>query len=401
MSTKRVFKVGSRESKLALIQSNYLVSKLQEHRPDIQFETVTMSTPGDRDLSQSIVKIGESALWTLELENSLKSGRVDMIVHSLKDVSTSLPHGLVLGSILERANPRDAIVMSPQNHGHTLATLPNGSVIGTSSLRRAAQIRRSYPHLKIYDIRGNIDGRMQKLDESGQYDGLCLAAAALERMGAEYEKRTSQILSPEECMYAVSQAALAVECRANDVDGLNLLDNLHHRDTALRVVAERAYQKRLKAGCSEPVGAHSILKDGVLTLKGAVFTADGKEAIFDEETIRLPNGIKDGTELYKNLGRTTGTFGTKSTEGIASSELDKRNTVLQFHNCFLASVTMDRRTATRLRECIILEFNHIATTSHMTCWLLHQNVVVGGYLEDKPCTGGYSFSSKNYWCLSR
>ncbi|XP_046332523.1 porphobilinogen deaminase-like isoform X3 [Haliotis rufescens] len=281
---------------LALIQSNYLVSKLQEHRPDIQFETVTMSTPGDRDLSQSIVKIGESALWTLELENSLKSGRVDMIVHSLKDVSTSLPHGLVLGSILERANPRDAIVMSPQNHGHTLATLPNGSVIGTSSLRRAAQIRRSYPHLKIYDIRGNIDGRMQKLDESGQYDGLCLAAAALERMGAEYEKRTSQILSPEECMYAVSQAALAVECRANDVDGLNLLDNLHHRDTALRVVAERAYQKRLKAGCSEPVGAHSILKDGVLTLKGAVFTADGKEAIFDEETIRLPNGIKDGTE---------------------------------------------------------------------------------------------------------
>ncbi|XP_046563147.1 porphobilinogen deaminase-like isoform X2 [Haliotis rubra] len=247
MSTKRVFKVGSRESKLALIQSNYLVSKLQEIRPDVQFETVTMTTPGDRDLSQSITKIGESALWTLELENSLKSGSVDLIVHSLKDVSTSLPDDLVLGSILERANPCDAIVMSPKNHGHTLATLPNGSIIGTSSLRRAAQIRRSYPHLQIYDIRGNIDGRIKKLDESGQYDGLCLAAAALERMGVEYEKRTSQ-----------------------------------------------------KAGCSEPVGAHSILKNGVLTLKGAVFTADGKEAIFDEETITLPNGLKGATEELRS-----------------------------------------------------------------------------------------------------
>ncbi|XP_067655624.1 porphobilinogen deaminase-like [Haliotis asinina] len=296
MSTKRVFKVGSRESKLALIQSNYLVSKLQEIHPEVQFETVTMTTPGDRDLSQSITKIGESALWTLELENSLKSGSVDLIVHSLKDVSTSLPDDLVLGSILERANPCDAIVMSPKNHGYTLATLPNGSVIGTSSLRRAAQIRRSYPHLQIYDIRGNIDGRIKKLDESGQYDGLCLAAAALERMGVEYEKRTSQILTPEDCLYAVSQAALAVECRSNDEEVLNLLDNLHHRDTAIRVVAERAFQKRLNAGCSEPVGAHSILKNGILTLKGAVFTADGKEAIFDEETTTLPNGLKDASE---------------------------------------------------------------------------------------------------------
>ncbi|XP_070761848.1 porphobilinogen deaminase-like isoform X2 [Enoplosus armatus] len=233
-----------------------------------------MSTTGDKILDTALSKIGEKSLFTKELENALERNEVDLVVHSLKDLPTTLPPGFTIGSVLKRENPHDAVVLHPKHAGKTLDTLPEKSVIGTSSLRRAAQLKKRFPHLDFKDIRGNLNTRLKKLDEKEDFAAIILAAAGLKRMG--WERRISQILGPEDCMYA---GALAVEVRARDTDILEMVSVLHDPDTVLRCIAERAFLRHLEGGCSVPVAVHTMVKDSQLYLTGAVYSLDGSDSL--------------------------------------------------------------------------------------------------------------------------
>ncbi|KAL4707057.1 hypothetical protein ACJJTC_011383 [Scirpophaga incertulas] len=275
-------RVGSRKSELALIQTNFVIESLKKVYPDKEFTIVTMTTLGDRILNVSLPKIGEKSLFTKDLEDALRNNKVDFVVHSLKDLPTSLPEGLVVGAVFEREDPRDALVLKQEFKDHTLSTLPAGAVIGTSSLRRTAQLRALHPHLTVVDVRGNLNTRLRKLDETGgQYSALILASAGLQRMG--WADRMSKILPCSEMKYAVGQGALAVECRADNEEIIAMLAPFNHPETYCRVLAERSFLKSLGGGCSAPVGVSTRLKpaDGQyrLTITGAVWSLDGATKI--------------------------------------------------------------------------------------------------------------------------
>ncbi|XP_061397061.1 porphobilinogen deaminase [Musca vetustissima] len=290
-------RVGSRKSELALIQTKHVISRLQKLYPNKKFEIHTMTTIGDRVLNISLPKIGEKSLFTRDLEDALRNGGVDFVVHSLKDLPTALPTGMAIGAVLEREDARDALVLRKDYKGHTIATLPPGSVIGTSSLRRTAQLRRQYPHLVVCDIRGNLNTRLAKLDAAdSKFAGIILAQAGLVRMG--WHDRVSQILEPTDLLYAVGQGALAVECRANDTEILTMLRSLMCLSTTCRILAERSFLKTLGGGCSAPVAVHSSLKgtlnnDGTcsntinLHLDGAVWSLDGSTEIREDMACSL------------------------------------------------------------------------------------------------------------------
>ncbi|CAK9826188.1 Porphobilinogen deaminase [Anthophora retusa] len=293
VETRDVIRVGSRKSELALIQTRYVIECLKEYHPKKEFQIVKMSTKGDKILDKSLPKIGEKSLFTEELELALENGRVDFVVHSLKDLPTSLPEGMALGAILKREDPRDAVVMSKKYKDRTLSTLPEGSVIGTSSLRRSAQLTRNMPHLKVENIRGNLNTRLRKLDdEDGPFAAIILAAAGLKRMN--WENRISQLLEPEEALYAVGQGALGVECRETDWRILSLLEPLHDVDTTLRCVCERSFLKTLGGGCSAPVAVSSTLKDKTLTITGAVWSLDGQTLVTNTVKSKLYIPDDDG-----------------------------------------------------------------------------------------------------------
>ncbi|KAH8379626.1 hypothetical protein KR009_006244 [Drosophila setifemur] len=282
-SQEKVIRVGSRKSELALIQTKHVIGRLQKLYPKQKFEIHTMSTFGDRVLNVSLPKIGEKSLFTRDLEDALRNGGVDFVVHSLKDLPTALPTGMAIGAVLEREDARDALVLRENFKGHTIASLPQGSVIGTSSLRRTAQIRRLYPHLIVCDIRGNLNTRLAKLDAGdSKFAGIILAQAGLVRMG--WMSRISQVLEPTDLLYAVGQGALAVECRAKDEQILTMLQKLMCLNTTCRILAERSFLKTLGGGCSAPVAVWSILKgeplkgnsqEVGLSLTGAVWSLDG------------------------------------------------------------------------------------------------------------------------------
>lgn len=293
-----VIRVGSRKSELALIQTNHVIQCLKEFHPKKEFEIVTMNTKGDKILDKSLPKIGEKALFTEELELALVNRTVDFVVHSLKDLPTKLPEGMALGAILKREDPRDAIVMSKKYKSSTLATLPEGSVVGTSSLRRTAQLARSMPHLKIENIRGNLNTRLKKLDDdNGPFSAIILAAAGLKRMG--WESRISQLLEPDETLYAVGQGALGIECRETDWKILSLLEPLFDLDTTLRCVCERSFLKTLGGGCSAPVAVSSSLIDKKLTITGAVWSLNGKVIVKATSESKLYIRDDDGEPIRK------------------------------------------------------------------------------------------------------
>lgn len=291
--TRDVIRVGSRKSELALIQTRYVIDCLKDINPKQEFEIVTMHTKGDKILDKSLPKFGEKSLFTEELELALESGRVDFVVHSLKDLPTTLPEGMALGAILKREDPRDAVVMSKKYKDKTLSTLPKGSVIGTSSLRRSAQLARNMQHLSVQNIRGNLNTRLQKLDdENSPFSAIILAAAGLKRMG--WEERISQLLEPEETLYAVGQGALGVECRESDWKILSLLEPLYDLDTTLRCVCERSFLKTLGGGCSAPVAVCSSLIEKDLSITGAVWSLDGQTLIKDTIKSKLYIPDDDG-----------------------------------------------------------------------------------------------------------
>lgn len=294
-SEKNIIKVGSRKSELALIQTNHVIKLLKEQNPDKDFKIITMNTKGDKILDIALPKIGEKSLFTEELENALEHGGVDFLVHSLKDLPTTLRDGLAIGAILEREDPRDAVVMSQAFSTFTLETLPPGSVIGTSSLRRSAHLARSMKHLKVDTIRGNLNTRLKKLDdEKGHFAAIILAVAGLKRMG--WENRISQYLESEDTLYAVGQGALAIECREGDSKILTLLEPLNDLHSTLRCVAERSFLKCLGGGCSAPVGVCSTLENKELSVTGAVWSLDGKILVRDSLKCKLYFPSEDNGE---------------------------------------------------------------------------------------------------------
>ncbi len=297
-SPTRTIRIGSRKSQLALVQTHWVQARLQELYPEHEFSVCTMTTQGDNILDVALAKIGDKGLFTKELEVAMLQGATDLAVHSLKDLPTRLPAGLTLAAITERENPADALVVNSRYQDRQLETLPDGAVIGTSSLRRLAQLRYHFPHLAFKDIRGNLNTRLQKLD-SGEFDALILAVAGLQRLG--FGDRVHQVLPPEISLHAVGQGALGIECRAEDPEILPLLQALEHSATAQRCLAERAFLRELEGGCQVPIGVHTQLIDDQLTLTGLVASLDGQTLIKDQMTGAASDAEQIGTALAQEL----------------------------------------------------------------------------------------------------
>ena len=294
----RTVRIGSRKSQLALVQTYWVQAELQKHFPDIEFEVHTMSTQGDKILDVALAKIGDKGLFTKELEVGMLNHDTDIAVHSLKDLPTNLPEGLMLGCVTERENPADAVVLHEKHKDKQLETLPEGAVIGTSSLRRLAQLRHHFPHFEFKDIRGNLNTRLQKLDEGG-YDAIILAVAGLTRLGMG--DRIHQTISPDISLHAVGQGALGIECRDGDENILELLKVLEHTPTAQRCHAERAFLRELEGGCQVPIGVNTQVENNQLTLTGMVASLDGKRLIRDTVTGDASNAEPLGIDLAHRL----------------------------------------------------------------------------------------------------
>lgn len=289
------FRIGTRKSKLARIQTELIATALQYLYPDHTFPVQPMSTLGDLNKVTPLYQFDAKALWTRELEVALLEGEIDMIVHSLKDMPTTLPEGCALGAITEREDPRDAVVMKSSLNYKSLDELPEGSIVGTSSIRRIAQLRRAHPHLFFADIRGNVDTRLNKLDHSVEpnYSAIILAEAGLARM--ELNHRSTCLLSSPTLLHAVGQGSLGIEIRSGDEKTMELLKPLNHRESRLRCLAERSLMRALEGGCSVPIGVETSLEKGgkTLTLKAVVVAVDGENAIHGEADVTFENDDED------------------------------------------------------------------------------------------------------------
>lgn len=303
------FRIGTRKSKLARIQTEMIATALQYLYPDHTFPVQPMSTMGDLNKVTPLYQFDAKALWTRELEVALLEGEIDMIVHSLKDMPTTLPEGCALGAITEREDPRDAVVMKASLDYKSLDELPEGSVVGTSSVRRIAQLRRAYPHLHFADVRGNVDTRLNKLDHSTEpdYSAIILAEAGLARM--ELNHRSTCLLSSPTLLHAVGQGSLGIEIRSGDEKTMKLLKPLNHRESRLRCLAERSLMRALEGGCSVPIGVETSLEKGgkSLKLKAVVVTVDGENAINGEADVDFEDEDEDaaaeklGTQVAKDM----------------------------------------------------------------------------------------------------
>ena len=272
-SAPRRLTIATRESALALWQAEHVRALLAALYPSSDVGLLGMTTEGDRVLDQPLADIGGKGLFIKELEVAMADGRADLAVHSLKDVPMDMPDGFALAAITAREDPRDAFV---SNHYLDLASLPGGARIGTSSLRREAQLRERDPLLSILPLRGNVNTRLRKLDE-GQYDAIILAAAGLRRLG--FAGRIASYLDPDESLPAVGQGALALECRADRADLLAALAPLADRDTTLTTTAERAFSRALSGSCHTPLAAHAVFVRGELRLRGLLASRDGAEVL--------------------------------------------------------------------------------------------------------------------------
>lgn len=288
--------IATRQSPLALWQANFVKDKLEEVYPTMKVELLEMVTKGDKILDTPLAKIGGKGLFVKELENALYEKRADIAVHSLKDVPMVLPEGLTLGAYLERHAPTDAFV---SNRYASLDELPDGAVLGTSSLRRECQIAHTKGNLTIKSLRGNVGTRLSKLD-AGEYDAIILATSGLERLGLG--ERIRHELDDELSLPAVGQGALAIECRADDETILQLLAPLNHLATRLCVIAERAMNKTLEGGCQVPIAGFATIDGDTLSLRGRVGSIDGKTLLKSQNTITLTH-TADDEQNAENLGK--------------------------------------------------------------------------------------------------
>ena len=273
---RSTIRIATRKSPLALWQAHFVQSRLQQLYPQLRVELLPMSTKGDKILDSPLAKVGGKGLFVKELEQAILAGDADIAVHSMKDVPVEFPDGLGLSIICERDDPRDAFVSA---RFPSLAELPAGSRIGTSSLRRQCQLRASRPDLQILDLRGNVNSRLAKLD-GGEYDAILLAAAGLKRLGLQ--ERITTLLPPEQSLPANGQGAVGIECRLDDDELLTLLAPLEHLPTRQRVLAERAMNRALQGGCQVPIGAYAELEGDQLWLRGLVGSPDGRQILHAE-----------------------------------------------------------------------------------------------------------------------
>ena len=277
--TTTILRIASRRSQLAMVQTEWVRDQLLLAHPGLEISIEAMATQGDKILDVALAKIGDKGLFTKELEAQMLVNQADIAVHSLKDLPTNLPDGLMLGCVTEREDPADALVVHARHQDKNLASLPAGAVVGTSSLRRLAQLKYHYPHLLFKDVRGNVITRLEKLD-SGDYDCLILAAAGLGRLGLS--NRIHELIDPNISLHAVGQGALGIECRVADPEVLTLIKVLEHRPTALRCLAERSFLRSLEGGCQVPIGVNSSFENGNLHLTGMVASLDGLRLIRDQ-----------------------------------------------------------------------------------------------------------------------
>jgi len=291
-------RIASRRSQLAMVQTNWVMNELKGTNPNLGISIEAMATQGDKILDVALAKIGDKGLFTKELEAQMLIGRAEIAVHSLKDLPTNLPEGLMLGCITKREDPADALVVNAKNANYKLETLPSGSVVGTSSLRRLAQLRHHYPNLIFKDVRGNVITRLEKLDAE-EYDCLILAAAGLTRLG--YSERIHQLIPNEISLHAVGQGALGFECVEGSPEVLEIIKQLEHKPTAQCCIAERALLRELEGGCQVPIGVSSQIKDEKLVLTGMVASLDGQRLIKDQKTGTAQNSELIGIELANSL----------------------------------------------------------------------------------------------------
>lgn len=289
----RTLRIATRKSPLALWQANFVKDRLEALYPDLRVELVPMSTQGDKILDTPLAKVGGKGLFVKELETAMLEGRADIAVHSMKDVPVEFPEGLGLHTICEREDPRDAFV---SNRFKQIDELPQGAVVGTSSLRRQCQLRAARPDLVIRDLRGNVNTRLAKLD-AGEYDAIILAAAGLKRL--EMAHRITAFIEPEQSLPANGQGAVGIECRLDDVELHALLAPLEHTETRIRVLTERAMNRALQGGCQVPIGAYALVQGDEIWLRGLVGSPDGTQVIRDE--IRGP--LADGEALGHTLAQ--------------------------------------------------------------------------------------------------
>jgi hydroxymethylbilane synthase len=284
-----LLRLGTRKSKLALWQANFVKEKLEAL--GCKVELVPITTTGDKILDTPLAKIGGKGLFVKEIENALLAGEIDLAVHSLKDVPMIIPEGLTLSAITEREEPYDVLI---SRNGKKLEELPSGAVVGTSSLRRQVQIKRRRRDLRVEILRGNVDTRLRKLKE-GLYDAIVLAYAGVKRMG--FSGEISQVL--EDFIPAVGQGSLAIETRAEDERVINFVKVLNHEESRLRAVCERAFLRELQGGCQVPIGAYAWIEGNRIKIKGFISDLEGERFLEGYEE----GGLQEAEEVGKRLAQ--------------------------------------------------------------------------------------------------
>jgi hydroxymethylbilane synthase len=287
--------IATRGSPLALWQAEHVAARLEALHAGLKVSLLTMKTRGDKFLDAPLAKVGGKGLLVKELEVGLLEGRADIAVHSLKDVPVAFPEGLELALVMEREDPRDAFV---SNRYDSLASMPAGTLVGTSSLRRQTQVRERYPELRVDWLRGNVNTRLGKLDD-GQYDAIILAASGLQRLG--FDQRIKVAIAPEECLPAIGQGVLGIEIRTDDNEVRELIAPLAHAETTLRVRAERAFNQTLNGGCQVPIAGYAVLEGDQIYLRGLVGKPDGSEVLRAEIRGSSDQAHELGVDLAQQL----------------------------------------------------------------------------------------------------
>ena len=292
---KNTIKIGTRGSQLALYQANLTKKNLLEKFPEVNVEILIIKTKGDKILDVALSKIGDKGLFTKELETALLENEVDIAVHSLKDLPTTLPEGLKLGAVLKRGEFRDALV---SKDGRKFTELTEKDIIATSSLRRQAGLMRQNKNFKIVDIRGNVETRLRKM-EDGYCDAMIMAAAGLQRLNLE--KYITEIIDPEVIIPATSQGVIAIESRKNDDRIDSFLKEINHPQTWSAIEAERGFLRKIEGGCQVPVGCYTNIEGEKITITGFVAAIDGSEYLSDTESGNIENGKSTGEKLAEKL----------------------------------------------------------------------------------------------------
>jgi len=294
MSAKTL-RIATRRSDLALWQARFVQSELEKRHPDINVQLLPISTRGDEITDRPLSAIGGKGLFLKELENALFAGEADLAVHSMKDVPAELPPGMILPVVMAGASPFDAFV---SNQWDTPEALPQGARLGTSSLRRASQLKHLRPDLEVRSLRGNVGTRLGKLD-SGEFDAIVLACAGLERLGMA--NRIRYAIPPEQCLPAIGQGVLGIELAEHDTDTLELIESLNHAQTHARVTAERAVNARLAGSCHLPIAAYAEVDADKLWLRACVGAPDGSEIVAHEVRGQVADGARLGHDLAEYL----------------------------------------------------------------------------------------------------